>query len=84
VQWKVLTKIETLEKEIIWYRIVGERTGGVCGGERKESRVLTTVQNTAMSDYEVYRCGGGYWEELRATEARFLLLLTRSDRSDPF
>jgi len=35
VQWKVLTEIETLEKEIIGYRIVGERTGEVCGGGRK-------------------------------------------------
>jgi len=41
VQWKVLTKIETLEKEIIGYRIAGEPTGEVCRGERKENRVLT-------------------------------------------
>jgi len=41
VQWKVLTKIETLEKEIIGYRIVGKPTGEVCRGGRKKSRVLT-------------------------------------------
>jgi hypothetical protein len=41
VQWKVLTKIETLEKEIIGYRIVGERKGEFCGRGREVSRVLT-------------------------------------------
>jgi len=28
--------------------------------------------------------GVGYWQELRAIESRFLLLVTRSVRSDPF
>lgn len=83
MQWKVLTKIETLEKEIIGYRIVGERTGEVCrGGRRVEFLQCNKTLRCQIMRFIVV--GVGYWQELRVNESRFLLLLTRSDRSDPF